>query len=340
MSVGFPCRLGFFALAAFLAEPTAAVAVESVAVDRELVVMGTGLRIRLHAVDRPSGLAVSERIVRRIEVVEDRLSTWRSDSQLSRLNQAPKRRVAVEPPLAEELQAALGCAAATDGAFDPTVGPLIEAWDLRGEGRIPGKEELASARARVGWPRVEIEGRVAIRPPGTRIDAGGFGKGAALDAARRVLGASGAGVTRAVVDLGGDLLLWSREESARFDVAAAAPERRDRAALRLRLPAGVVAGSGDSERARETPSGRISHILDPRSGRPATVTGSVTVWSESGLEADCAATALLVMGPKRGLDWVRGRSGVEAVYQSSISSTVVQATEGMAHWMELQGATR
>jgi FAD:protein FMN transferase len=93
-----------------------------------------------------------------------------------------------------------------------------------------------------------------------------------------------------------------------WEVDIAHPERRDEPVLKMRLRSGSLSTSGGSERDLQVGSRRVSHILDPRSGRPVAFAGSVSVWHESALVADILSTALYVMGPNDGLDWAKIRS--------------------------------
>jgi len=301
-------------------------------VERSLLLMGTRASIRVTAVDRQTALGASEAAIDALERAETRLSTWprpgREPGELARLNQAPAGRpVPLSPALADELGRAEACRRATGGAFDPAVGALVAAWGLRDGGRLPSAEEVDRARGASGEA-------LEIRPDGTavrasealRIDEGGFGKGAGLDAALAVL-AKAPGVLDAEIDLGGQVAVLgappgpvgpSGRSSGSMEVVLADPVERSRPVARLDLPTGSVATSGNSERGAVVDGRRIGHLLDPRTGRPAPDFGSLTVWAERALEADCLATGLYVLGPERALDWAEAHPGVEvAVAQST-----------------------
>ncbi len=137
----------------------------------------------------------------------------------------------------------------------------------------------------------------ARRHGGFGVEEGGFGKGAALDAALHAV--SSAGATRALLDLGGQVAVVGGQGSP-FEVALAHPREREDAIATLRVVAGSVATSGNGQRRRE---GRGPHLLDPRTGRPARDFGSLTVWAASALVADALSTGLYVMGPEGALAW-------------------------------------
>jgi thiamine biosynthesis lipoprotein len=141
--------------------------------------MGTWLQIEVTATSRAEALGASEAALRAVEAVEARLSTWSDDSELSRLNQAPAgQAVELGPELREDLERTRLAFEATSGAFDPGIGALIAAWDLRGAGRVPEAAELA--RAHPGGPGYHQvhEGKRAPPPhPGQGLEVGGVGKG-------------------------------------------------------------------------------------------------------------------------------------------------------------------
>lgn len=271
--------------------------------------MGTPVRLVVaHDAGRTAALAASEAVLDALESTEALLSTWRPDSPLSRLNaSAVGKGAAVPPELAPLLEAAFGWIPRTSGAFDPRVGALVDAWDLRGDGRVPTPAELASALAAAGEAGVTLgAGAMLRRHPAAWTDAGGFGKGAALSAAARVLASHAA--ASALVDLGGQLLLVGTpgDGPEAWPVSVAHPRDRMRPVLELRVRDASVATSGTSERAIEVDGSRYGHLLDPRTGRPVPAWGSVTVVSPDPLEADVLSTALYVMGPDTGMAYARG----------------------------------
>ena len=311
---------------------------QTVTVERRLAAMGTHLGITVEARDRATALLAGERAARAIELAEDRLSTWRDDSELARLNRAPVGEpFDMSGELARELQVAQGWFRETGGAFDPSVGGLVEAWDLRGSGRVPSDDEIAAARVPTGFGALELDGRAAVRrAQGLRIEEGGFGKGAGLDAALAAV--AGDGVFGAVLDLGGQVAL-AGGGSVSWSVAD--PRDRGRPVVSFLLGRGSVATSGNSERGivvgGEEPLS-IGHLLDPRTGRPAPDFGSLTVWARDAETADCLSTGLYVLGPDAALEWARGRDDVEVlVLEVQDDLLIARATDGWAELALLAG---
>ena len=267
--------------------------------------MGTSLEVRITAETRLQALQASELAVRAVETAEQRLSTWIDHSELSAVNRGFSSRSPSSPRspsiidengvasgiLAAELERAQYWSAQTNGAFEPRAGALIQAWDLRGRGRIPTSAECAAAVAnRELW------------------EEGGFGKGAALDAAMIAL--RNTEVEQAVLNLGGQIAVLDGS-SAQIEVSH--PHFRDQAVARFLIDRGSVATSGNSERGLQVDGLRIGHLLDPRDGQPAPDFGSITVWAPSAFAADCLSTALFVMGPDAAMTWAKQNPSIEVL---------------------------
>jgi FAD:protein FMN transferase len=272
------------------------------AAERRLAAMGTMLSIRVEGSDRDRALAASEAAAAEIARVEDLLSTWKRGGALDRLNNAPAGRpVDVGTEVASLLREVRAWSSRTHGAFDPTLLPLVLAWDLRGAGRVPGASTLAAAVSATGWSGFAVPaGRGGLRARAVRtrvdsgIDEGAWGKGYALDRACRALAA--AGVRRATLDLGGQVMVLG---TAAVEIAD--PRERRRSAGWIEIEDQSVSTSGDSERSRNVGGRRIGHLLDPRTGRPAADFGSATAVARTGLVADILSTAFFVLGPREGL---------------------------------------
>ncbi|HIM51340.1 MAG TPA: FAD:protein FMN transferase [Acidobacteria bacterium] len=270
------------------------------AVERTVYLMGTRARLVLLARDRAAGLRRLEAMVESLEQTEAELSTWRTDSALSALNRQP-----VDEPL--QLPAPV-CALwgeltawhrATNGAFDPALGALSNAWGLRETGRRPSPGRLAAARAVTGLTHFRFEASTCrvTRLAEVTLDAGAFGKGEAL----RRLHRQSAGGEPWMVDLGGQIVVSGVPPGGSWPVAIAHPARRDETTIEITLDSGSLATSGASERSYEIEGRMVAHILDPRTGQPLYRPESVTVWHADALIADILSTALYVLGPEAGL---------------------------------------
>ena len=267
--------------------------------------MGTTLRIEI-AAPHLAAAAASEEALAAVEGWEPVLSTWRAEAELARANRAPVGEcVTISNRLTEALAEAGEWVGRTGGAFDPAIGALVDAWDLRGSGRVPAAAELEAARAATGWHLVQLGPGPCLRRLDARtwLDSGGFGKGLALRTALAALRSRG---FDALLDFGGQVAV----AGAPRDVVVAHPARRDRPAATIAGVPGSAATSSQSERRVVVDGAELGHLLDPRTGRPAPAWGSVTVVADDPFAADVLSTALFVLGPDAALAWAAGHPEV------------------------------
>lgn len=270
---------------------------------RTVLAMGTTLAVHLGTP------AQAEAALAAVARVEGWGSTWRSDTAFAALNRSEGRPTHLPPEALAVLARAQTWSRRTGGAFDPVLGRLVAAWGIRRGGATQGAADLEVARRASGSGHLSLDPRAgsARLANSAQVEEGGFLKGHALDAARVASGAPGG-----LLDFGGQLLAWGRP----VDVEVASPSDRQRPALRLRLSDASLAVSALRERG--------SHILDPRTGRPAPDWGAVAVLAASALDADCLSTALYVLGPDAGPDWAEAE-GLAAAFLSH-DGTVAMTT--------------
>lgn len=245
-----------------------------------------------------------------LQQVVAQMSTWEPDSDLSRFNAAA---AGTQHPVPAQLQAVLKAALAlaedSGGAFDPTVGPLVELWGF-GPGRprqaAPAPAEIEALRSRIGWPRVQFEGGGLIQPGGLSLDLSAIAKGYAVDRIAEALRA--AGYVDLLIEVGGELRAHGQHPNGRpWRVGLEGPSVEG-AATGIVLSNQAVATSGDYRQFFEQDGRRYSHMIDPRSGQPIAQAGiAVSVVHASGMQADGLATTLSVLGPEQGFEWASER---------------------------------
>ncbi|WP_416138617.1 FAD:protein FMN transferase [Halomonas sp. HK25] len=263
--------------------------------------------------------ALEEGILEVLEAVDASMSTYIEDSELSAFNQAP---LVEWQPLSDELMEVLAIGQAvsekSDGAFDVTVGGLVNLWSFGAEARpreVPDEATLDERLAVVGVDAVELD-LSALQARRTRevvVDLGGVAKGHATDRVAALLDREG--IEHYLVNLGGDLSASGYRngqdgrdgEGEHWRIGIEAPlEDRQEARHVLPLHDISVATSGDYRNYFEEAGRRFSHTLDPRSGRPITHRlASVTVAHPSNAWADAWATALMVLGEEEGMALAR-----------------------------------
>lgn len=255
--------------------------------------MGTTFTVTLPAWD----VAAAEAVFTEVARIEALVSTWRAESELSRLNAAsgPTR---VTPELFDITERALALRDQTGGAFNPAVAPLLRLWRTREDGAVPSAESIAAAVSQVNRSRISLDRAAhAIDLGGAVLEEGAYAKGYAIDRAIETLRSRG--VDEAVIDFGGQLFV----AGGATQVAVAHPNQRDVAALRFAFGNQSLSTSAGTEKTFTVDGRTFTHIFDPRSGEALEPRGSVSVLSRSAFEADALSTALYVMGPREGFRW-------------------------------------
>lgn len=262
-------------------------------------------------------------IAARVEELESMISTYREDSEVSRLNRGEKLDH-VPHVIAQLAKDAWLTSGLTRGAFDITVKPLVELWrKCRKEQRLPTEDELSAARSKVGFQKYYAtterlgafkgSDSLILTEPGVMLDFGGIAKGYFADEAITILRLAGA--TRCLVDIGGDIVAWQADSAdmTPFRVGINHPHSSGEIFAVLEIPTGSVVTSGSYERFYEIDGRRYCHIFDPRTGKPVEGMLSVTLTAPTGLAADAYATAVFVMGIEEGREFVENQPLLEAV---------------------------
>jgi thiamine biosynthesis lipoprotein len=266
-----------------------------------------------------------------LRLVERALSAFDPRSELSHLNaRAASARQPLSPMLAEVLEASRRVHAASEGAFDPTIGPLLDAWGFRGERARPAPGLLREARERVGLDRLVLDGASAsFRRAGMSLDLGGIAVGYGIDRAAAALARHG--VRSALINAGGDVrALGAPPDAACWRVGVRHPDSaRELLAVVELAPDGALTTSGTYAKQIVAGGRRISHIFDPRTGDSPREILSATVVAHTGLEADALATACVVLGRDEALGLL-GRAGAEGLLVvERAGRRVVEGTAGL-----------
>jgi thiamine biosynthesis lipoprotein len=247
--------------------------------------MGTLVRITIYSKDASPMRPAFARIAQ----LDEELSDYKPDSELNRLCRTHGEPVKVSEDLFRVLEASVKLSALTNGAFDVTIGPVTHLWRL---GKLPDAE----ATNRVGWRNLVLDKKqrtVELRLAGMQLDLGAIAKGYAADEALKTL--RGLGVTRALIAVSGDIVAGDAPPGTKGWRIGLEP-----AGGEIFLRSAAVSTSGDTEQSREIGGVRYSHIIDPKTGLGLRSAVAVTVVARRGLDADPIATAVSVMGEKRG----------------------------------------
>ncbi len=279
--------------------------------------MGTVFEITLYGTAAEPAEAAAREAFERIGVIESRLSDYRNDSELMHLCRSePGKPVEVSEDLLRVLMAAGQVSRASQGAFDVTVGPAVRLWrEARRTRRLPAERQLQEALDAIGWEFVVIDPdarTVTLQRPGMQLDLGGIAKGYAADEALAVLRKHG--FPSAMINAGGDLVLGAPPPGrSGWNIVVESPTKQSSADQNgLTLHDCGVATSGDAYQFIEIDGVRYSHVVDPATGMGLTTRNSVTVVGPSGMLADAWASALSVLGARRGIPRIDMQKGLAA----------------------------
>ena len=286
---------------------------------RTVYTMDTVMNLTAYGENASAALDAAEETLRTLDAKLDRHDETSTVSALNRDGTVEDAELAQLTDIAQTIGALSG------GAFDPTVAPVMDAWDFTGDApRVPSDEELSALLAHVGLEKLSVDGNTIALSDGAQLDLGGIAKGYAGDAVRTVLAEFGVtsavidlggiakgyagdavrtvlaefGVTSAVIDLGGDVgLLGAKPDGSDWRVAVKDPADPSKFLGVLTAADTFVVTSGIYERGFEENGVRYHHIIDPKTGKPAeSGLVSVTVVCGDGAWADALSTACFVLG--------------------------------------------
>jgi len=305
--------------------------------------MGTLARVVAVAADTDTAVKAVEQAFAQLRTVDELMSDYKTDSELSRVNRlAFQKPVEVSEPTFDVLEVSLRFSRLTRGAFDITVGPLVDLFrTAEQKGIVPSEDEIERARERVGYEKLELDEQnrtVRFAVDGMRLDLGGIAKGYAMDKA--VEAAQRCGALGAMVDVGGDVRCFGRAVKGRKTWLIGIQDPNDsesflggRIRRALRLTDKAVATSGDYRRFVTINGKRYSHIMNRKTGTSAKGLSSVTIIAENATEADALATAVSVMGADKGLELVEKLDDVEAILIPSDKPGVLVTSSGASKYL-------
>lgn len=295
-------------------------------------VMGTFASLTAVAKDHATAMAAVEAGYTRLDEIERLMSTYIDDSEVGRINKLDVgQSLAVSDDTFACLLASKEAAEASGGAFDATCRPFILLWrQAAKEGRLPTDAELAATRQRVDTEHIRLDEKAKTYSPGVKglqVDLGGIAKGYALDMAVTAMLAAGA--SDVLVDVGGDVVAVGKSEAQRAWRVGVRHPFQEGLIETIELSGKAVATSGLQQRFFEIDGKRYSHIIDPRSGRPAAEAPCVTVIAADGITADAWATVFSVLSvaegqqllaagrtPKLDVMWITGEAESQQITQT------------------------
>lgn len=279
--------------------------------------LGTYISVRAYGAEDDLLQAIFDRV----KEIEEKMSVSQDDYESTELLELNRRAGAepyqVSPDTYEVLQAARQYSQLTEGAFDLTIGPLVDLWSIGSEdASVPPEAEIVEATARVDYSQVSFEGEntVFLEEPGMGVDVGAIAKGYAADQAARIL--LDAGIEHALLDFGGNILtVGNKPDGTDWRIGIQHPEEARNEFLGiLEGRDEAVVTSGPYERYFMQDGVRYHHILDRSTGYPSR-SGllSATIVAQESMKADALSTATFVLGLEGARELIEGEEDVEGI---------------------------
>ena len=303
------------------------------------LVMGTFARVVAVAKDAATGAKCVEAGLAEIRKVDELMSDYNEESEISRVNkEAAHKAVQVSESTYKVLQKSVEFSKLTDGAFDITVGPLVDMFHKTKEDRAaPTPDQIAQAKAKVGYEKLILDSEnrtVRFSVDGMRLDLGGIAKGygvdKAIEAARRC------GAVGVMVEIGGDVRCFGAPPEGRDNWRIGLQDPNSAVegmsagglVLTLKVKNAAVATSGDYQQFVLIEGKRYSHIMNRKTGTSVEGLSSVTIITDNATDADALATSVSVMGPVKGIALIEKFSNAEAIILTSQPNSEIIKTSG------------
>jgi thiamine biosynthesis lipoprotein len=309
------------------------------------VVMGTFARIVAVAVDSNTAKSCIEAAFAEIENIDNLMSKYKDDSEISELNRNGfKQAVKVSKSTYEVLEKSVKFSKLSGGAFDVTIGPLMDLWHSAEKAdSLPTDAELQQAHSKVGYDKLILDANeesIRFAAEGMEVDLGGIAKGYALDKAAEAMKKGGA--LGAMIDIGGEILCFGLPPAGQnnWRIGLQDPDKAKDGfdagtpLLVLNLTNAAVATSGHYRRFVMIGGKKYSHIVDPKSGHSSENLTSITIICPNATDADALSTAVAVMGKEKGLALIEQMAGVEAILITTAPEFKQIRSSGAAQYIE------
>jgi thiamine biosynthesis lipoprotein len=284
---------------------------------RTTKLMGSRFDITVVAKDEATANHYIDKAVKEITRIENLISSWNPSSQTSKINSsAGVYPVKVDQELIDLIERSITISKITDGAFDISYASIDKLWKYDGSmNAMPSKEDIENSVAKIGYQNIVLDKKnqtVFLKLEGMKIGFGAIGKGYAADKVRSMLKAEG--VESGIINASGDLTTWGTQpDGSDWKVGITNPLNKDNIFSWFSVVNAAVATSGNYEKYVTFNGLKYSHIIDPRTGYPATGILSVTIFAPSAELCDGLATSVFITGVETGLNMINQIKGVECI---------------------------
>lgn len=301
-------------------------------VQRSRLLLGTVVDITVAGLPKEQLEKAIDHAFQEISRLEKLLSTYEPKSDLTRLSESIEGAKVARETL-ELISLGQAIALRSDGAFDMTLGRLKSLWNFESENKvIPDSKAILQSLEHIGPESLRVSGQnVQKSHPDLAVDLGGIAKGYIVDRAVDIL--KSYGITSGAVNAGGDMFLIGKRHERPWRIGIQHPREAGQVLATVEIADQAVVTSGDYERYFMVNGQRYHHIFDPRTGMPSRASQSVTVISDKVALADGLATAIFVLGPQGGLEFLTHYPGSECL---------IIGADGTKHqspgWHQVQGS--
>lgn len=284
---------------------------------KKTFMLGSPFEMTVVATDTVQGNQYINQAINEVKRIENLISDWIPTTQISKVNQnAGIAPVKVEKEVFELIVRANKISKLTNGAFDISYASMDKIWKFDGSLKeMPTEEAIKNSVAKVGYQNIilnENESTIFLKNKGMKLGLGGIGQGYIADKVKALLIENGC--KSGIVNVSGDIFAWGKQPDGKpWTVAIVNPMNKNKVFATFPLEDSAVETSGSYEKFVTFNGKRYSHIIDPRTGYPATGIVSVSVFAKTTELADALATGIFVLGIDVGLDLVNQIKGIECI---------------------------
>ena len=279
--------------------------------------LGSPFDITVVTKDSIEGTNYTEDAIAEVKRIENLISDWIPTSQISMVNiNAGIQPVKVDLEVYSLVERAIKISKLTDGAFDISYASMDKIWKFDGSmKKMPTAEEIKNSVAKVGYQNIILNAKdttIFLKNKGMKLGLGGIGQGYIADKIKELLQSKGC--VAGIVNVSGDISTWGKQVDGKlWTIGIINPMNKNKVFATFPLEDTAVETSGSYEKFVTFEGKRYSHIIDPRTGYPASGIVSISVFAKQTELADALATGIFVMGVEVGLDFVNQINGIECI---------------------------
>jgi thiamine biosynthesis lipoprotein len=284
---------------------------------RKVSLLGSPFEITVVAKDTIQANQYEDQAIAEVKRIENLISDWIPTTPVSQINQAAgKKAVTVPLELIELIERSIKISKLTDGAFDISYASMDRIWKFDGSMKeMPSPEAIQQSVAKVGYQKIIIDKEnqtVMLKDEGMKLGLGGIGQGYIADKIKALLQSNGC--VAGLVNVSGDISTWGKQPNGeQWKVGIKNPMNKNKIFATFPLEDTAVETSGSYEKYVTFNGKRYSHIIDTRTGYPATGLISVSVFAKTTELADALATGVFVMGKDAGMNLVNQLPGISCI---------------------------